>query len=290
MEKVRCQQVNGDGVLGGRRREGRGHTCRAPSGTLDAIATLGRLVAEGHFSAEASSACLTVTVYPGVSGMTGVIRAWDILLHPIVTIRCFGWRIFFKAIFPPWHKRTFVSLLREAHVFEGTSSKIPQLLGRCIGVELQAKKIYAAFARVFAETESASQFFEGLARQEQDHADLLEVCWTVARRGCWKADHSTSWQDLLPRLEKLMQAMESSRNQIDSLDDALLLAIHIESSEVNQVFLGVVGATDSAFVRSLKPFYHAMDKHVAHICRRIPELAPHLTPACRELRAKLPQL
>ncbi len=183
-----------------------------------------------------------------------------------------------------------MSLLREAHFFEATSSKIPQLLGRCIGLELQAKRIYTAFARVFAETESASQFFEGLARQEQDHADLLEVCWAMARRGCWKADQSTSWQDLLPRLEKQIQAMRLSLNQIGTLDDALRLAIHIESSEVNHVFLGVVGATDSTFVRNLRPFCHAMEKHVAHICRRIPELAPHLTAACRELRAKLPQL
>jgi rubrerythrin len=52
-----------------------------------------------------------------------------------------------------------------------------ELFERCIGVELQAKQVYAAFAKTFAGTKSAQQFFEVLAQHEQDQADLLKVCW-----------------------------------------------------------------------------------------------------------------
>ena len=31
--------------------------------------------------------------------MVGVISHWDILAHPVVTIRAFGWRVFFRAVF-----------------------------------------------------------------------------------------------------------------------------------------------------------------------------------------------
>ncbi len=30
--------------------------------------------------------------------MIGAIRKWDILAHPFVTIHCFGWRVFFRAV------------------------------------------------------------------------------------------------------------------------------------------------------------------------------------------------
>ena len=45
--------------------------------------------------------------------MVGVITGWDILVHPITTIRCFGWRVFFMAV-APWQGKTFLSLLRPA--------------------------------------------------------------------------------------------------------------------------------------------------------------------------------
>ena len=130
--------------------------------------------------------------------MVGAIRTWDILAHPIETIRCFGWRVFFKAAFS-WHERTFLSLLQEANVFGAAALQVPKLFGGAIGLELRAKRIYAALAQRFAETESARQFFEFLAQQEQDHSELLEVCRAIAGRGGWKAHHLSSWQDLLLR-------------------------------------------------------------------------------------------
>ena len=49
--------------------------------------------------------------------MVGVIKTWNILAHPVVTIRCFGWRVFFKAAVS-WQGGTFLSLLQEAGCFE----------------------------------------------------------------------------------------------------------------------------------------------------------------------------
>jgi hypothetical protein len=220
--------------------------------------------------------------------MVGVIGTWDILVHPIETIRCFGWRVFFKAVFS-WHSKTFLSLLREADLFAAAGSTVPELFERCLGLELQAKRIYAALARVFAETEATRQFFEVLAQQEQEHADLLEICRVAARREGWRATHLSSWQHSLPRLEQQMQMIEDSLTRISSLQDALRLVIRIGSSEINELFLGIVTATDSGFIRKLRAFRDAMDVHIAYVCQRLPELAPELTTACRELRTTFSQ-
>ena len=220
--------------------------------------------------------------------MVGAIRNWDILSHPIGTIHCFGWRIFLKAAFS-WHAKTFLSLLQEDGFFEAAGSTVLDVFKRCIGMELQAKRIYAALARMFPETESTRQFFEVLAQQEQDHAELLEICRAAASRGGWRAEHLSSWQGLLPRLEQQMQVIENSVTSIGSSEDALRLVIRIGSSEINQLFLGIVTKADSAFIRKVKAFRDAMDFHIAYVCQRLPELAPELTTACRELHTEVAQ-
>ncbi|MBN2476374.1 MAG: hypothetical protein JXB62_17305 [Pirellulales bacterium] len=219
--------------------------------------------------------------------MVGAITTWDVLLHPVATVQCFGWRIFFRAVFP-LQRTTFLSLLQNADFFVAAAAKSPVILGRCIGLELRAKRIYAAFAKALAddpvETGSASRFFHTLAEQEQEHADLLAVCRAVAIRGGWKADYLSPWQDCVDRLEQQMEQAEASVASIGSVEDALRLVIRIESSEINQTFQAVLAAADSPLVKRLGAFRGAMETHTAYICRRIPELAPHLTLACRELR------
>jgi hypothetical protein len=51
--------------------------------------------------------------------MVGVITHWDILAHPVVTIRCFAWGVFFQAI-GPWQSRPFLSMLRDAGCCPGS--------------------------------------------------------------------------------------------------------------------------------------------------------------------------
>ena len=42
--------------------------------------------------------------------MVGVIRKRNILAHPIVTIHCFGWRVFIRALLAP-PGTTFLTLV-----------------------------------------------------------------------------------------------------------------------------------------------------------------------------------
>ena len=219
--------------------------------------------------------------------MVGVITSWDILAHPIATIRCFGWQVFFKAV-APWQGRTFLSLLQAAAFPRAATSNVPTILERCIGLELRAKRIYTALAKALDDQGLVGPFFAGLAEQEQYHADLLELARAAAIRSGWKANLFNPWQDYLPRLEQQMDAAEAAVREIDSVDAALQLVIQIESSEINQVFHAALAATDAAFVKRLKPFQKAMEAHMSYIVERLPQLSPRLMLATRELRARFP--
>jgi hypothetical protein len=219
--------------------------------------------------------------------MVGVIRGWDVLAHPIVTIRHFGWRVFFRAV-APWQTETFLSLLSPGGFGKSKVPSVPAILDRCIQLELRAKRIYVALGRALKDQGLVGVFFSGLAEQEQLHADLLEICRYAAERHHWQESLFNPWQEYLPRLERQMDAAETAIREIDSVDAALRLVVQIESSEINEVFSAAIAATNAPFVKKLKPFRQTMESHMSYIVERIPQLSPRLILATRELRARFP--
>jgi len=162
---------------------------------------------------------------------------------------------------------------------------VPELVERCVQLELRAKRIFERLARRFSERPEVEQFFQSLAIQEQEHADLLRFCRAAAGRGRWVERHLDPWQDVIPQLEERMKEAEFSSDPLTSLTDALQLVIEIESSEVNQTFRGVVEAADSDFVRRLRTFQEAISKHLTYICQGIKTLEPTLEAECDEMLA-----
>ena len=220
--------------------------------------------------------------------MVGIIRGWDILAHPVVTIRCFGWQVFFKAI-APWQGKTFVSLLQSAAFPKAATSNVPSILERCIALELRAKQIYRVLAKVLDDQGLAGPFFAGLVEQEQQHVDLLELARAAAIRKGWRVSNLDTWQDYLPRLERQMDLAEAAVSEIDSIDAALQLVVQIESSKINQVFNIAFAATDADFVKRLRPFRRATEAHISYIVERLPELSPNAMLPTRGPRARFPK-
>ena len=216
--------------------------------------------------------------------MIGVITGRDILAHPIVTIRCFGWRTFFQALFAG-QGRTFLSLLQQTRNAEENASKLSALVDQCIDLELRAKRVYTTFAHAFADRPAASQFLDTLAQQEQSHAELLSLCRAAARDGDWMTNCFNPWENYLPCLQQHMDEIEASLYHVDSLDDAFRLVVQIESGEINRVFQGVLASCNSAFVKQVAAFRKAVKQHISYLAKRLPELDSRLVLASRELRA-----
>jgi hypothetical protein len=221
--------------------------------------------------------------------MVGVITHWDVLGHPVATIRCFGWPIFFRAA-SAWQGKTFLDLLRQAGWLGAATPTGPKILERCIGLELRAKRIYQTLAKAFSDQGLVEPFFAGLIEQEQYHADLLGIARAASTRSGWKANIFNPWQEYLPRLEQQMEAAEAAVASLDSVEAALQLVIQIESSEINQVFYAALAATDAAFIKKLKPFREAMEAHMSYLAERLSELSPQLKAASSELRGRFPRV
>ena len=71
---------------------------------------------------------------------------------------------------------------------------MPSILDRCIELELRAKRIYTSLGKALADEGLVGVFFSGLAKQEQQHADLLRTCRFAAARTGWKAKLFNPWE------------------------------------------------------------------------------------------------
>lgn len=215
--------------------------------------------------------------------MIGAIRRRDLISHPFVTVRCYGWRVFVRSL-TSGRNQTFLSLLAETGYFQPSAITVPELVGRCVDLEKKAKNIYERLAGRFPARPPVSQFFEALARQERAHAELLDLCRSAASRESWLEEHFAPWRDSVPRLERQMDDIKSNSESVDGVLDALRLVIRLESTELNRVFRGVVAATGSDFVRKVRAFQTAGARHITFICEEIATLEPPLELECQKLR------
>jgi rubrerythrin len=214
--------------------------------------------------------------------MVGAIRKRDILAHPLITVHSFGWPVLLRALLAG-RDRTFLSLLADTWTLRPPQLEVPELLGRCVNLELRAQRLYELLAARFGEREPVKRFFETLSRQEHGHCELLQLCRELTGREGWLEEHFRPWREAVPRLERQMDELEASVEDLERAADALRLVLRIEGSEINQVFGGVVGATDSVFVRNLQAFHTAEMSHIEYIAEQIPMLEPDLAGECEVL-------
>ena len=215
--------------------------------------------------------------------MLGAIRKRDILAHPIVTVDSFGWHVFLRVLIAG-RNQTFLAILAESGAMQAPTTSVPELVDRCVQLESRARHIYERLALRFAHDESAAEFFRKLAWQEHSHAELLKTCQAAASGGRWEEEQFAPCRDAIPRLEREMDAAAESVDATKDLSSALRLVVQIESSELNRVFKGVVDATDSKFVRSLRAFQTAGARHIDYIRREISRLDPSLAEACESMQ------
>ena len=115
--------------------------------------------------------------------MVGVICRRNILAHPFVTIRCFGWRVFFRALIAG-RSQTFLSVLADAKGLQPPKVRVPELIERCAKLELQAGRIYEGLAERFLDhkliiayiCEEIPKLEPELAKECRELRDSFSIC------------------------------------------------------------------------------------------------------------------
>jgi len=220
---------------------------------------------------------------PGGDTMVGVICKRQVAAHPVVTIRCFGWNVFWHALIAG-PNQTFLELVSRYSDSAPPRVNVAKLIDRCIKLEQRANRLYNRLAQRWTHDDRMSSFLRTLADQECTHAELLQLCRKLADKKHWRDADFARWKTALPELEQSMDEVELRAEQLVSIQDILRLVLSIEGSEINRVFLGIIDAIDSAFVRRLKVFRQAEQEHIGFICDQVSQMQPELSDQCRKLR------
>jgi hypothetical protein len=237
--------------------------------------------------------------------MIGVIGKRDVLVHPVVTIRLFGWMVFLKALFARRHQ-TFLSILMasegDSPIFVGRKSgQSPtvstadcagqpaekafqqDIIRRGVRLEQAAQRIYASLAEKFAGSGAVEEFFDTLARQEGEHAELLEMCRLAAMRADWDGGYLDPWREDLPDVERWMREAEAKLRAVRSPSDAFWLAVEIESSGINQLLGAIVAPIRCRWVSRFPRLASAARGHLDYVRQTVAELEPGLRRACMQM-------
>jgi len=218
--------------------------------------------------------------------MKGVICKRHVLSHPLTVIRSFGWPVFFRAL-AAGPDRTFLSIIANTVQRKATPSEdICSFIERCVTLEKRARDLYLALSEQQEKSSPLADFLLTLAAQEQGHAELLEYCRDLACRSTWREEEVTCWRGVVPVLERRMGEVEGLMKGLTHTTRILEMVIALEGSEINNVFRGVVAATDNEFVKTFESFQSAEAEHIDYICREIPMLDSSLSEACDRLRER----
>jgi len=214
--------------------------------------------------------------------MLGAIDKTDVLFHPLVTIRCFGWTVFFRAAFAG-RQTTFLSLLTQSGTFERPITPMGEMIDRCIELERRAMRLYESIAARYDELDLVREFFEHLSLQERAHAELLSVCRAAVGRRSSPQKCFQRMSHSVPQTERRLDRAELFLQESFELSDALRLVIELESSQINDLFSEVVAATDPGLDERFQSFRGAIRDHLGYIRERIPRLEPSMREACKAL-------
>lgn len=208
--------------------------------------------------------------------MRGLIGKKDVLRHPVVVIRGFGWKAFFRAVAAP-PGRTFLEVISVGIPRPSTPQEIElsAQLDKMISFELRCSHIYARMAEIFRDRWGlARDFFRNLSEQEEGHAEILRITKVeVSRRSLWKILIPVK-AEVIEKTDKLLSDVEWSLREPEKLtiEQGLENVERLESSEINMVFDFLLHSVSSPFIKKIYKMVPTLADHHTYLNSLLPLL------------------
>jgi rubrerythrin len=124
---------------------------------------------------------------------------------------------------------------------------ILRLLRRCEAIEVAAAKLYGQLARRFPKDAEAARFFSELASDERGHAKKLAT-WRrfLEHRDPSRHPFATGFDESVGALEGLVGSLRKRARAASSVEEALRIALELESSELDTIYSTVLQSSPLA--------------------------------------------
>lgn len=207
--------------------------------------------------------------------MRGLIGKKDVLAHPVVIIRGFGWKTFCRCLASS-SGTTFLEIISEGIPRPASPREIElsHQMDRLISFELRNAQIYAKMAGMFYPLGEVREFFRTLTDQEEGHAEILRITKVeVARRRLWNT--------LVPIKLEMMEKIDQKLTEVEErladpkkldLTHALHLVEDLEASEINIVFDFLLHSIQTPFLRRSHFLIPSVADHQTYLNSMLPSL------------------
>jgi rubrerythrin len=124
---------------------------------------------------------------------------------------------------------------------------ILRLLRRCEAIELAAASLYQLLGRRFAKDGELGRFFSGMATDERGHAKNLGT-WRrfLEHRDPSRHPFATGFDESVTELEGLVGRLRKRARAASSAEEALRIALELESSELDTIYSMVLQSSPLA--------------------------------------------
>jgi rubrerythrin len=121
------------------------------------------------------------------------------------------------------------------------------LLRRCEAIETGAARLYRALSRRFPQDGELARFFTELAADERGHAKKLGT-WRrfLEYRDPSRRPSATGYEESVAELEALLLRLRERVHGVSSAEDALRLALELESSELDAIYSTILQSSPLA--------------------------------------------
>ena len=115
-----------------------------------------------------------------------------------------------------------------------------QVLERCSQFEQRIADVYSQFAATFNDDKELSGFWLGMAEEEKHHSKILQ-----AEKAALEVDSDTGYfmpefPAKLEELERFLKGIEEKARMGVERDEAFVVALEIEQSELNTIYRDLV--------------------------------------------------
>lgn len=203
--------------------------------------------------------------------MSAVIDRSFCLQHPFQITRLFGLDVFLGMLLSS--RKTL--LQRVADKYQASRIPFPGSVGNAYRLsalfEFRVARIYSAMAKRFGDDREAARLFAELAEEENEHGRIMLTC-LFHITASEKPAFVPSVRDPEIRSELARLRLLEGKVATLSLDQALNLALDLESGEVNVIFGRLLGQVDAEQLRLFAAQLEGAQSHAESVPRRIAEL------------------
>jgi len=124
---------------------------------------------------------------------------------------------------------------------------LTEILARCSDIEFRVARLYRSLAERFHTSKEAARLWRELALEEETHSDILRREIAAFEEQDESGAYLPEFAPRIDNVDRILSDLENRIPQLETLDDAVTLAVAVEQTELEDLYDDLVAQGHPAF-------------------------------------------